>query len=145
MSSRNGSYASKVDRMPQAKVTTPIERAKAPAQKSKPSSAKAAPSPQSAKPAFENKKAKSLTEKAHKARGQFMPSPARAPQPRGMGENSVNWQAHISRANALREQVNGPKRTTAKPPKDIATKAKKAARGYRTASPDLDKGQSPDR
>lgn len=145
MSSRNGSYASKVDRMPQAKVTTPIERAKAPAQKSKPSSAKAAPSPQSARPAFENSKAKALAQKARKAKGQFMPSPARAAQPRGMGENSVNWQAHISRANAMREQVDDPKRTATKPPKDIAAKAKKAAREYRAASPDLDKGQSPGR
>tara|TARA_R110002110_G_scaffold67928_9_gene184414 strand:- start:3480 stop:3917 length:438 start_codon:yes stop_codon:yes gene_type:complete len=145
MSSRNGSYASKVDRMPQSKITTPMERAKAPAQKSKSASTKAAPSPQSARPAFENSKTKSLSQKARNAKQQFQPSPARAPQPRGMGENSVNWQAHISRANAMREQVEGSKRQAMKLPKDIATKAKKAAREYRAASPDLDKGQSPGR
>ncbi|NVD26794.1 hypothetical protein HUO14_02600 [Parasphingorhabdus flavimaris] len=145
MSSRNGSYASKVDKMPRAKLTTPIERAKAGNSTPKSISVKAAPSPTSARPAFEGNKAKSLAQKARNAKQQFQPSPARAPQPRGMGENSVNWQAHISRANAMREQVEGPKRQAVKPPKDLASKAKKAAREYRAASPDLDKGQSPSR
>lgn len=145
MSSRNGSYASRVDRMTLSKPTTPMERAKSAFSKEKAGPSKGPPSPNSARPAFTNNKVQTLARKAHKVRAEFAPSPERGPQPRGMGERGVNWQAHIKRANAMREQVDGPKRNVANLPPKLAEKAKKAARNIRTASPAIDKSQSPSR
>lgn len=133
MSTRNGSYARQVDAQTANRATS---------KKAKP--AKASPSPDSARPAFNDSKAATLARKAKSAQQQFAPIPSRAPQPRGMGETGVNRQAHINRANALHEQVKGPKAAMAKLPPKIADKAKRAARMHR-AAPGPSRDQSPSR
>lgn len=135
MASRNGSYASTVDRMTVSKPAT--------AKSASPS--KGPPSPSSSKPAFASTdKAKTIARKARKSRSSFRASPERGPQPRGMGEASVNWAAHIKRANAYSAGVEGSKRGNKAPP-DLSAKAKKAARVNRAASPSLRNGRSVDR
>lgn len=133
MSTRNGSYARQVDAQTANRAAS---------KKAEP--AKASPSPDSARPAFNDSKATTLARKAKSARQQFAPTPSRAPQPRGMGEASVNWQAHITRASALREQVEGPKVGKAKHPPKVADKARRAARVHR-AAPGPSRDQSPSR
>jgi hypothetical protein len=133
MSTRNGSYARQVDAQTANRAAS-----------KKAETVKASPSPHSVRPAFDDSKAATLADKAKSARQQFAPAPSRAPQPRGMGETSVNRQAHINRASALHEQVEGPKSGKAKLPPKIADKARRAARMHRTA-PEPDREQSPSR
>ena len=135
MSSRNTSYAHQLDRA-----------ASKQAERQRPANSNQAPSPSSSKSAFDNSKSQQLQAKAQKV-GQrtsqsFGPSPDRAPQPRGMGELGVNWQAHIKRAESLRHQENGVRRGAKKPPAQLLDKAKKATRENRAASPSFDNSAS---
>lgn len=131
MSSRNTSYAHKLDRA-----------ASKQAERQRPANSNQAPSPTSSKSAFDSSKSQQLQAKAQKASKRasqsFGPSPDRAPQPRGMGELGVDWQAHIKRAESLREQESGVKRGAKKPPVQLLDKAKKATRETRAASPSFD-------
>lgn len=134
MSTRNGSYARHVDAQT-AKSSAP--------KKAEP--AKASPSPQSARPAFDDSKANALARKAKRARSSHGATPVRAPHPKGMGETSVNWQAHIKREQVLRDEVQNPHESAERPSAAMAAKARKAARNLRTASPAPEKDQSPSR
>lgn len=135
MSSRNTSYANQLDRA--ASKRAELQR---------PANSNQAPSPSSSKSAFDSSKSQQLQAKAQKASQRtsqsFGPSPDRAPQPRGMGELGVNWQAHIKRAETLRDQENGVRRGAKKPPAQLLDKAKRAARETRAASPSFDKSAS---
>jgi len=109
-SSRNGSFASKVDKMPVApRRKTLIERAsdlnKPP--KAKSQSVKGPKSPSSSKQAFGNKAPKPIKSKAKHVKGYFMPAPGRGPRPPGMGENGVNWRVHNMRMKLMREATKG--------------------------------------
>ncbi|MEL7197913.1 MAG: hypothetical protein AAGL10_06325 [Pseudomonadota bacterium] len=135
MSTRNTSYAHQLDRA-----------ASRQAKSQQHANSNQAPSPSSSKTAFDGSKAKHLQAKAQKASQQanqsFAPSPERSPQPRGMGERGVNWQAHIKRAESLRDKVEGAKRRSKKPPAPMIEKAKKAAQEPHAASPSFDKSAS---
>lgn len=136
MAIRNGSYASRVDRMRTASTS---EKGN-----SKPS--KGLPSPSSSKPAFSSTdKAKTIARKAQRSKASFAPSPERGPQPRGMGERSVNWSAHIRRANAMQAEIDGPRRAATRPTAEMAQKAKEAAQKHSAASKALKNDRSMER
>lgn len=135
MTNRNTSFAHQLDRS-----ATKTVRSASPANSNK------APSPHSSRPSFDTAKSQTLQAKAtkivHKADKEFGPAPERSPQPRGMGAHGVNWQAHIKRAEALRDKVEDVKNQPRKPPAQLLDKAKKAARNNRAASPSFDRSAS---
>ena len=135
MSDRNTSYANQLDRV-----------ASKEAEHQRPANSNSTPSPSSAKSDFDVSKSESLQAKAqkasHEAKQSYGASPDRAPQPRGMGELGVNWQAHIKRTQTLRTQVEGVKRGADKPPAQLLDKAKRATREISAASPSFDKSAS---
>lgn len=119
MSLRNGSYARIVDAM--AKRSNDKGHATSPANSNQ------KPSPDTARTAFDAVKKPAANVQTKQGNQQFGPSPERRPQPKGMGERGVNWQAHIKRAEALRDQQMRPRGRKASTPKHIAAKAQKAA------------------
>ena len=135
MTSRNTSFAHQLDRSAAKTV-----RSASPANSNK------VPSPHSSRASFDTAKSQTLQAKAakitRKTEKEFGPAPERSPQPRGMGAHSVNWQAHIKRAEALRDKVEGVKIQPRKPPAQLLDKAKKAARNSRATSPSFDRSAS---
>jgi hypothetical protein len=107
MNDRNGSFASKVDRMVVPEPKSPMERAKADAYKSKPKSIKGPKSPGSSKSAFNDKTPKSAPKQSRQTKGYFTPAPGREPRPHGMGEKAVNWRVHNMRMKMLRDTTKG--------------------------------------
>jgi len=109
-SSRNGSFASKVDKMPvKPRRKTLVQRAndlnKPP--KAKSQSVKGPKSPSSSQPAFQGRAPKPVKSKAKQVKGYFTPAPGREPRPHGMGENGVNWRVHNMRMKLMREATKG--------------------------------------
>lgn len=129
MSSRNGSYARIVDAM--------SKRSKSEKQISAPANSNEKPSPETARSDFDAVKKTAPNVQTKRDGQQFGPSPERKLQPKGMGERGVNWQAHIKRAGALRDQQARPRDKQARAPKGIAAKAQKAALQKRKTSTDF--------
>ena len=134
MSSRNGSFASKVDRMVVKKSSTSQERAKAAASKPK-SKPRGPKSPESSKSAFNHKAPKPIAKKAQRATGYLTPAPGREPQPRGMGEQGVNWRVHNMRMKMLRETTKGSFSQASGAKAKFKSKAAYAAKKYGQKTP----------
>lgn len=104
MSSRNGSFASKVDGN-SIKATS------------------------NSKITFTQSSENSHQSKAKSAAARYKPSPEREPRPRGMGERAVVRQTHLARKDALSQSLGGRFQAQAKPPKSATLeKAKKAVK-----------------
>ena len=110
MSSRNGSFASRVDGQ----------------------SVKSSSKTQST---FRQSATHNTQSKAKSAAARYKPSPEREPRPHGMGEQSVVRQTHAARKDALSQSLGGKFQAQAKPPKSATLE--KAKNAVKKMPPDL--------